>query len=218
MSWKSLGATVGVVAVVATLGCGSGSTKGFSEKPAPTPAGRIEQLAGMFEFQKDGETGEGWYAVKDPIAGVNVRKRIEPFVHSSGRIVLRSIYRDEDWIYHDRVIVTVGGREYASERIPITDRRNSRRVIQKEELEKRNSRTNRRVAQKQFIGEQILFTNGSDNGILAAIARDSSQPIEVQFVGRDLVHRQIMSDDDKKRIAAGVELARLLRERQGSKP
>ena len=201
--------------LAATFGCGSGSTRAFDDTPAPNASGRIDQLARLFDFEKDGDTGEGWYSVKDPIAGMLVRKRIEPFIHSSGRISLRSVFRNEDWIYHDQIVVRIGDREVASERIPGTDRRNTRRVTQKEEYDQRN---NRRETRKRYISETILFTNGADNGILAAIARDPSQPVELRFVGRELFHTQTMSDDDKKRIAAGVELARLLREKQGAKP
>src|SRR5690349_14454366 len=109
--------TATAAAPVATLGCGSGSTRAFNDKPAPTSAGRIEQLASLFDFEKDGDTGEGWYTVKDPLAGSMVRKRIEPFIHSSGRISLRSVFRNEDWIYHDQIVVRIGDREVASERI-----------------------------------------------------------------------------------------------------
>ncbi|HUQ81052.1 MAG TPA: hypothetical protein VM076_07945 [Gemmatimonadaceae bacterium] len=207
--------TVIAATLAATLGCGSGSTRAFNDKPAATSAARIEQLAGLFDFEKDGDTGEGWYSVKDPIAGSLVRKRIEPFIHSSGRISLRSVFRNEDWIYHDQIVVRIADTEIASERIPGTDRRNTRRVTQKEEYDQRNDR---RVTRKRYISETILFTNGSDNGILAAIARDPSQPVELRFAGRELSHSETMSDDDKRRIAAGVELARLLRERQGAKP
>ena len=59
---------------------------------------------------------------------------------------------------------------------------------------------------------------GSSNGILAAIAADPSAPVELRFVGRELSHTQPMSDDDRKRIAAGVELARLFHDKQAGKP
>jgi len=202
-------------ALIATAACGSGSTSGFTAKPAPTPAGRIEQLAGLFDFEREGTSAEGWYRVKDPIAGTNVRKRIEPVIHSSGRIYLRSVFRNTDWIYHDQVAVKIGDRELESARIPASDGRNTRRVIQDAEYE---TRGNRRTERKRYVGETILFTNGADNGILNAIAADPSKPIELRFVGRELSHTQTMSDDDKKRIAAGVELAKLLRERQPARP
>jgi hypothetical protein len=141
----------------------------------------------------------------------NVRKRIEPVIHSSGRIYLRSVFRNTDWIYHDQVVVRIGDRDFESDRIPISDRRNTRRVIQDAEYGRRGSR---RTEQKRYVGETILFTNGADNGIMNAIAADPSKPAELRFVGRELSHAQTMSDDDKNRIAAGVELARLLRERQ----
>src|SRR5215211_6742393 len=202
--------TLTAITVAATLGCGSGSTRAFNDKPAPTAAGRIEQLASLFDFEKDGDTGEGWYSVKDPIAGSLVRKRIEPFIHSSGRISLRSVFRNEDWIYHDQIVVRIGDREVESSQIPASDRRNTRRVTQEATSETRDAR---RTTQKRYVSEMILFTNGSDNGILAAIAANPSQAIELKFVGRELSHTQPISDDDKKRIAAGVELARLLREK-----
>jgi hypothetical protein len=212
MTSSSLSRWLAAATVAAlTAGCGSGSTKNFSAKPAASPAARIEQLATLFDYEADGTTGEGWYRVKDPIAGTMVRKRIEPVIHSSGRIYLRSIFRNTDWIYHDQIVVHVGDRDYESDRIPIADRRNTRRVLQEAEYERRG---NQRTEHKRYIGETILFTNGADNGIMNAIAADPSRPAELRFVGRDLIHTQIMSDDDKRRVAAGVELARLLRERQ----
>jgi hypothetical protein len=191
--------------------CTSGSTRGLTEKAAPTPDGRIAQLAGMFDFEKDAATGDGWYTVKDPIAGSRVRKRIEPVISSSGTIYLRSVYREDDWIFHDQIEARVGDRVLETDRIPASDRRNTRRVTQKA-TESRGSRS----GDKRYIAESILFSGGADNGILQAIAADPTQPVVLRFVGRELSYTQTMSDDDKKRIAAGVELARLLRAKRGT--
>jgi hypothetical protein len=203
-----------VAIAIAASGCGSGSTRGFTAKPAATPDARIAQLASLFELEPDADGQGGWYSVKDPLAGSLVRKRIEPVVSSSGTIYLRSIYRNEDWLYHDQIVVRIGDRELETARIPASDRRNSRRVTQQAESGTRDAR---RTTQKRYISETILFTNGADNGILAAIAADPSAPVELRFVGRDLSHAQPMSDDDKKRIAAGVELARLFRDKVAGK-
>jgi len=184
-------ATVGI-----TTACSSGSTRALSATPAATPEGRIAQLAAMFDFERDVITGEGWYTVKDPFTARLVRKRIEPVVHSSGRIYMRSIYRDDGWLFHDQVQARVGDRVLETAKVPSFDRRNSRRVLD-----------------GKFIGETIAFTDGADNGILDAIAAEPALPVVVRFVGRDAVHTQEMSEDDKRRIAAGVELARLLRAR-----
>jgi hypothetical protein len=60
MKLHHLSPSVRVAAVLlmgATAGCGSGSTRGFTSTPAPTPAGRIEQLASLFDFETDGTAG-----------------------------------------------------------------------------------------------------------------------------------------------------------------
>ena len=206
---------VATLLAIATAACGSGSTRGFNASPAASPDARIEQLASLFEFEREPNSEDGWYRVKDPLAGNLVRKRIEPVISSSGTIYLRSIFRNDDWIYHDQIVVRVGDREIESASIPPSDRRNSRRVTQQATSETRDAR---RTTQKRYISETIMFTNGSDTGILAAIAANPSQPVELRFVGRELSHTQPMSDDDRRRIAAGVELARLLREKRTAKP
>ena len=204
------------VALCTTLAaCGSGSTRAFNASPAASPDARIAQLASLFEFEREPSSDEGWYRVKDPLAGSPVRKRIEPVISTSGTIYLRSVFRHDDWIFHDQIVVRIGDRELESAHIPASDRRNSRRVTQDATSETRDAR---RTTQKRYISETILFTNGADNGILAAIAANPSLPVELKFVGRELSHTQAMSDDDKKRIAAGVELARLLREKRAPKP
>ena len=203
-----------LIAIV-TPACGSGSTRAFNASPAANPDTRIEQLASLFDYEREPSSDDGWYRVKDPFAGSLVRKRIEPVVSSSGTLYLRSVFRNDDWIYHDQIVVRIGDREIESSQIPASDRRNTRRVTQEATSETREAR---RTTQKRYVSEMILFTNGSDNGILAAIAANSSQAIELKFVGRELSHTQPISDDDKKRIAAGVELARLLREKRAATP
>ena len=195
---------------IAVAGCGSGSTRAFSATPAANPDARIAQLASLFEFEREAGTADGWYRVKDPLAGSLVRKRIEPVIHSSGTIYLRSIYRADEWIHHEQILARVGDRELESARIPGTDKRNLRRVTDRRD----DKRTSRSSGNARYISETILFTGGTDRGILQAIAADPALPVEIRFMGRDLSHTQIMSDDDKKRIAAGVELARLLRARK----
>jgi hypothetical protein len=197
---------------IALVGCGSGSTRAFTATPGASPEARIAQLASLFEFEREAGTAEGVYTVKDPLAGSLVRKRIEPVIHSSGMIYLRSIYRGDEWIHHEQIRARVGDRELESALIPGTDKRNLRRVTDRRD----DKRTSRSSGNARYVSETILFTGGADRGILQAIAADPALPVEIRFVGRDLSHTQTMSDDDKKRIAAGVELARLLRARKAS--
>ena len=149
-------------------------------------------------------------SMKDGFVGSGSRKRIEPVVTSSGTIFLRSVYRDRDWIYHDRVIVRVGDREYESDALPATSpdvtRRESRR-------ESSRDRRNGRYTEDRNVYETVRYRGNSDNGILRAIAEAGDAKVTMRLAGGPRVYDKELSGDDKRLFAEAVELATLLRQR-----
>jgi hypothetical protein len=171
---------------------------------------RIARLRRSFECVDVEGTSDFVCSMKDGFVGSRSRKRIEPVVTSSGTIFLRSVYRDRDWIYHDRVIVRVGDQEYESAALAATSpdvtRRESRR-------ESSSDRRRGRYTEDRYISETVRYRGNSDNGIVRAIAEAGDAKVTMRLAGGPRVFDKTLSDDEKRLFAEAMELATLLRQR-----
>ena len=171
---------------------------------------RIARLRRSFECV-DVEAASGFVcSMKDGFVGSRSRKRIEPVVTSSGTIFLRSVYRDRDWIYHDRVIVRVGDQEYMSDALPATSPDVTRRESRQESS---SDRRRGRYDEDRYISETVRYRSGSDNGIVRAIAEAGDAKVTMRLAGGPRVFDKTLSNDEKRLFAEAVELATLLRRR-----
>jgi hypothetical protein len=153
--------------------------------------------------------------MKDGFVGSRSRKRIEPVVTSSGTIFLRSVYRDRDWIYHDRVIVRVGDQEYTSDALAATSPDVTRRETRQESS---SDRRRGRYDEDRYVSESVRYRGGSDNGILRAIAEAGDAKVTMRLAGGPRVFDRTLSNDEKRLFAEAMELATLLRRRATQAP
>ena len=172
---------------------------------------RIAHLRRSFECVDVEAASSFVCSMKDGFVGSRSRKRIEPVVTSSGTIFLRSVYRDRDWIYHDRVIVRVGDQEYVSDALPATSPDVTRRETRQESS---RDRRRGRYDEDRYISESVRFRGGSDNGIVRAIAEAGDAKVTMRLAGGPRVYDKTLSNDDKRLFAEAVELATLLRRRE----
>jgi hypothetical protein len=171
---------------------------------------RIARLRRSFECI-DVEAASGFVcSMKDGFVGSRSRKHIEPVVTSSGTIFLRSVYRDRDWIYHDRVIVHVGDQEYVSEALPATSPDVTRRETRRESSQ---DRRRGRYDEDRYISESVRYRGGNDNGIVRAIAEAGDAKVTMRLAGGPRVFDKALSNDEKRLFAEALELAKLLRRR-----
>ena len=173
---------------------------------------RIARLRRSFDcVDVNVESASGFVcSMKDGLVGSLSRKRIEPVVTSSGAIFLRSVYRDRDWIYHDRVIVRVGDREYESDALPATSPDVTRRETRRESSA---DRRRGRYDEDRYISETVRYGGGRDNGIVGAIAEAGDAKVTMRLAGGPRVFDKTLSGDEKRLFAEAVELATLLRRR-----
>jgi hypothetical protein len=171
---------------------------------------RIARLRRSFECVNVEGASAYVCSMKDGFVGSGSRKRIEPVVVSSGTIFLRSVYRDRDWIYHDRVIVRVGEKEYESDALPATSPDVTRRETRKESS---RDRRNGRYTEDRNVSETVRYRGNSDNGILRAIAEAGDAKVTMRLAGGPRVFDKTLSDDEKRLFAEAMELAALLRRR-----
>ena len=181
----------------------------FAQTGAQEIDARIARLRRSFECTD--VQGAGFVcSMKDGFVGSGSRKRIEPVVTSSGTIFLRSVYRDRDWIYHDRVIVRVGDREYETDALPATSPDVTRRESRRESSRDRRSG---RYTEDRNISETVLYRGSRDNGVLRAIAEAGDAKVTMRLAGEQRVFDKTLSNDEKRLFAEAMELASLLRQR-----
>jgi hypothetical protein len=212
-SWRSIIAAVerlrrGPLALLVVCLVG-GARVTHAQADAREIDARIARLRRSFECTDFQGTPGFVCSMKDGFVGSLSRKRIEPVVTSSGTIFLRSVYRDRDWIYHDHVIVRVGDQEYVSDALPATSPDVTRRETRRESS---SERRRGRYTEDRYISESVRYRNGSDNGIVRAVAEAGGAKVTVRFVGQRVIDKGL-SDDDKRLFAEAVELATLLRQR-----
>lgn len=200
---------VGLASLLALAGCASsGSALSGDSTPrtasADAAGSRIARLKRSFDCEEDRASGTFSCTVKDGIGGSLVRKRIEPVVTSTGAISLRSVYRDRDWIYHDRVIVRIGEVVLRSDAVPVSSPRISRREIR---------RTGR--DRDDYVSEHVSYRGSGDNGIIRAIAEAGRSAVTMQLAGGPRTFEKTLSDDEKTLFAEAYELSRLLGVRSG---
>jgi len=171
---------------------------------AADAAARVARLKRSFECTDVAAQQAFVCTMKDGMVGTLVRKRIEPVVTSNGTITLRSVYRDRDWIYHDRVVVRVGDEEFRSAVLPATSPDVSRRVV------RRDAGRGSRV-RDDYIDETVSYRRDSDNGIVRAIAGAGARPVAMQLTGGPRHFERMLSDDEKRHFREALELAQLLR-------
>ena len=155
---------------------------------------RLAALKKRFRFDKDEVEGGGWYGHQNQTVDNSWdRSYLEIHVADDGRTYLSSHYYGDSWIFHERVIVRIRDRVLQSDEIPSYDKRNVRH----------NSGGS--------VWESLHLTAAADNGILEAIAADSTSPVRVRLDGKRDLHDFVLAARDRKAIRDGRELGCLIR-------
>jgi hypothetical protein len=208
MQWNRFASLVLVIAQGATLmGAAAAAAAAQTIMPPPTTAPVVDTLtaaefkaaAKLFDYREDRVTGLGWYTVPDGYVMKARRKRIEPAVSSTGQLLLRSIYRDADWLFHDQVVVRIGSQLYATT-----------------PLSSATGGVNREVRDR-YVDELLSFpTAALGPAIVEAIATaDSVAPVIVRLMSQrtNKAHTYDMGDEERSRFVAAWRLAQTLRAR-----
>jgi hypothetical protein len=128
---------------------------------------RFEILKKNFVFKEDEFKNIGWYIHKSQtVSNSWNRKCLKTHINSDGYIYLEDQYYSDDWIFHSRIEVKIGGEIFRSEDIPTY------------------SEYNKTENSSGSVWENISYIDGQDNGIIKCISENVDQEIKVRFIGK----------------------------------
>lgn len=164
------------------------------ERDKAADAAKLPVLKKRFVFRPDEIRGGGsyWHVNQAPDYLRN-HCCLHAAVGSSGNCYLATHYAGDDWIFHTKLTVRIRDQVMESAEVPTYSKMN---------MQHNSGGT---------VWESILLVDGSDNGILSAIAEaDNSVPIVVRFEGDQHQKTFRLADRDRAAIKDSYELARIL--------
>lgn len=183
---------------VATIEIDTTAIRLRDEQRAADSSAAVRELVRLkrkFRFDADAIEGGGWYEHRNQTVDNSWdRTYLEVHVAHDGRTYLSSHYYGDDWIFHDRLVVRIGDNRLESDAIPSFDKSAVRH----------NSGGS--------VWESLHLTGGRDNGILEAIAKDSTSAILVRLAGDRSQRDIVLSKRDHEAIRDGYALGRLLKQ------